>query len=175
MAPAPVRADTQAQTQARAPPSAQDLAAARQKLVGDLGRLSPAPSGGTLTTAAAAAVPVEPPRSAVEPLRPAEPAALPPPVPSAIAPEEVRKMLVRAGSLIGAGQIGSARALLELASRSRDPQALFALADTYNPKMLARWRAIGILGNEARALSLYRQAAEGGMVEASARLRELGQ
>lgn len=166
-APAPV------QVEVRAKPSEPELAAARQRLVDDMSRLKEAPSGGALTTAAAAAVPVEPPTPVVEPLRPAEPAALPPALP-AVAPEEVRKMLARAASLIRDGQIGSARALLELAARSRDPEAVLALADTYNPKMLARWRAIGILGNEARALSLYRQAAAEGMVEASARLRELG-
>lgn len=168
-APAPV------QVEVRAKPSEPELAAARQRLVEDMPRPNEPSSGGTLTTTAAAAVPVEPPKSVIEPLRPPEPVALPPPAPPAIAPEEVRKMLARAASLIRDGQIGSARALLELAARSRDPQAVFALAETYNPKMLARWRAIGIVGNEVRALSLYQQAAEGGMLEASARLRELGQ
>jgi hypothetical protein len=40
--------------------------------------------------------------------------------------------------------------------------------------MLARWRAIGISGDPTRALALYKQAADGGMAEAGARLRELG-
>jgi hypothetical protein len=83
-------------------------------------------------------------------------------------------MLARASFLVREGQIGSARALLELASRSQDPAVFLALADTYDPKVLARQHAVGISGDEARALALHKKAADGGVVEANARLTELG-
>jgi hypothetical protein len=119
------------------------------------------------------------PRAAVatataEPPKPPERALPPEPDVPAMSAAEVRRMLARAAALIREGQIGSARALLERAARSRDPATYLALADTYNPKMLARLHAIGIRGDEDRARTLYQQAADGGMTEANARLRELG-
>ena len=82
-------------------------------------------------------------------------------------------MLARASSLIREGQIASARSLLQLALRSNDPSVAFALAETYDPKTLARWRAIGITGDVERARVLYKQAADGGVAEAGARLADL--
>jgi hypothetical protein len=158
--PAPVRDEPRAQ------PVDQDPATARKKLVDDLPRLAVAP-------AAASTPPTVVANAAAEPSRAVEPSTPPPSLGPAMTADDVRKMLARAGALVREGQIGSARALLELATRSREPATYLALADTYNPKMLARWHAIGIAGDEARALALYRQAADGGMAEAGTRLREL--
>jgi TPR repeat protein len=82
-------------------------------------------------------------------------------------------MLTRASSLIREGQIASARSLLQLALRSNDPSVAFALAETYDPRTLARWRAIGITGDVERARALYKQAVDGGVAEAGARLGDL--
>jgi len=151
----------------RPPPAAQDFAAARQKVVGDLPRLAVEPAAVSTPPTVVATAVAEPPRPPEHAL-PAEPD-----VP-AMSAGEAGRMLARAAALVREGQIGSARALLELAARSRDPATYLALADTYNPKMLARWHAIGIPGDPARALSLYRQAADAVMTEANERLRQLG-
>lgn len=147
--------------------AAQDVAAARHKLVDDLPRLGVEPAAASTPPAVVANVAAEPPR-VTEPSVPPEPAG------PATSSGEIARMMARAAALVREGQIGSARALLELAARSRDPSVYLALADTYNPKMLARWHAIGISGDPTRALALYKQAADGGMTEAGARLRELG-
>jgi hypothetical protein len=160
-APAPARQEQAAR------PAEQNFSAARKKLVDDLPRLAVAPAAASTPPVVEANAAPEPQPRAVEPSAP--PSSLGPPM----SVEDARRMLARAGALVREGQIGSARALLELAARSRDPSVYVALADTYNPKMLARWHAIGIAGDEARALALYRQAADSGMAEASARLREL--
>ena len=80
--------------------------------------------------------------------------------------DDVKQMLMRATSLIREGQIASARSILEWALRSNDPNVAFALAETYDPKTLARWRAIGIVANPDRARALYKQALSGGVAEA---------
>ena len=190
-APLPVQRSLPVQQAPKRQPNAQDVAAARQRLVDDMARLKvdQAQAQEPVQTQAQAQAPAQmqaqmqvqapPPgmtTAALEPPRVDEPAVAPPPPPApGISFDEASRMMVRAASLVRQGQIGSARALLELATRSRDPQAYLALADTYNPRMLARWHAIGITGDEARALALYRQAAEGGITEANARLRELGE
>lgn len=150
-----------ARTEQRLQPATQDFAVARQKLVEDPPRLAVEPAAASTPQAVVATAVAEPPK---------------PPEPDvpAMSAGEAGRMLARAAALVREGQIGSARALLELAARSRDPATYFALADTYNPKMLARWHAIGIPGDRARALSLYQQAADAGMTEANERLRELG-
>jgi hypothetical protein len=159
--PAPVRDAPRAQ------PAGQDFATARQKLVEDLPRLGVEPAAAATPPAVVATAVAEPPK-------PPERSLPPEPVVPAMSAGEVGRMLARAAALVREGQIGSARALLELAARSRDPATYLALADTYNPKMLARWHAIGISGDEGRALALYQQAADAGMTQASARLHELG-
>jgi len=159
--PAPARAEQRLQ------PATQDFAAARQKPVADPPRLAVEPAAAATPQAVVATAVAEPPKPPERTLPPE------PDVP-AMSAGEAGRMLARAAALVREGQIGSARALLELAARSRDPATYLALADTYNPKMLARWHAIGIPGDPARALSLYQQAADAGMTEANARLRELG-
>ncbi|HTO59745.1 MAG TPA: hypothetical protein VMM15_00675 [Bradyrhizobium sp.] len=159
--PAPARAEQRLQ------PATQDFAAARQQLVEDLPRLAVAPAAASTPPAVVATAVAEPPK-------PPERALPPEPDVPAMSAGEAGRMLARAAALVREGQIGSARALLELAARSRDPATYLALADTYNPKMLARWHAIGIPGDRSRALSLYQQAADAGMAEANQRLRELG-
>jgi hypothetical protein len=52
-------------------------------------------------------------------------------------------------------------------------QALFALAETYDPNMLAAWGTIGMQGDVAKARELYTKALAGGLHEADARLKAL--
>jgi hypothetical protein len=133
-------------------------------------RLEPAAQDSATASTPPAAVAT----ATAEPPKPPERSLPPEPDVPVMSAGEVRRMLARAAALVREGQIGSARALLERAARSRDPATYLALADTYNPKMLARLHAIGIRGDEDRARTLYQLAADGGMTEANARLRELG-
>lgn len=173
-----------------AQPSDEEMAAAKRRLGDALLKMakptdtapsspaSPAPAAEPAPQAAApppqaaappqTAAPPPPPKVEARP----EPAA-PQPAQPTVSADDASKMLARASSLIREGQIASARSLLQLALRSNDPSVAFALAETYDPKTLARWRAIGIAGDVERARALYKQAADGGVAEASARLSDL--
>jgi hypothetical protein len=78
--------------------------------------------------------------------------------------------VARARGQIAVGDIAGARLLLEPAAAQDDMDALFALAETYDPLMLRRWRVIGPRPDEAMARTLYERAAKRGHAEAAARL-----
>lgn len=78
--------------------------------------------------------------------------------------------VARARGQIAVGDIAGARLLLEPAAAQDDMDALFALAETYDPQMLRRWRVIGPRPDEAMARTLYEKAAKRGHAEAAARL-----
>jgi hypothetical protein len=73
--------------------------------------------------------------------------------------------------LLGQGDIGSARIVLERAAETGNAQASFALAETYDPLVLRRWGAYGTLGDAAKARDLYAKAEAGGIKEASEQVR----
>lgn len=78
--------------------------------------------------------------------------------------------VARARTLLALGDIAGARLLLEPAAAQEDTEALFALAETYDPLMLTRWRVIGPRSDDAMARMLYERAAKRGHAEAAARL-----
>jgi len=82
-------------------------------------------------------------------------------------------LVARASVLLGQGDIGSARVVLERAAETGNPQASFALAETYDPLVLRRWGAYGTLGDPARARDLYAKAQAGGIKEARERFDAL--
>jgi len=86
---------------------------------------------------------------------------------------EVARLVARASVLLGQGDIGSARVVLERAAETGNPQASFALAETYDPLVLRRWGAYGTLGDPARARDLYAKAQAGGIKEARERFDAL--
>lgn len=86
---------------------------------------------------------------------------------------EVTEALKRARGLVERGDIAGARLLLEHAAAFKDPRAIMALGETYDPAMLARWGARGIRGDAAKARALYEKAAETGSTEARARMLAL--
>ena len=160
------------QTAAPAPPvssgapTAQDMEAAQKKLGDALLKLNMQPAG-----SAPANETLQTPRGR-EDGADAPPAPQPlaaPPAPT-VSADEVSRTLARASSFIREGQVASARALLERVLGSNDPSVAFALAETFDPKTLARWRAIGIAGDPARARELYKAALDGGIAEAKDRL-----
>jgi hypothetical protein len=176
-----------AQTPPAATPSAptdQDFVAAQRKLADALTRMNvkqqapdtknaeQAPAASAPDQSAASVQQTNPPPAATAP-PPQQTAKVEPPPQPVISADEVSRALVKASSLIREGQVSSARALLERAAQSNDPSVAFALAETWDPKTLARWKTIGIAGDVAKARALYKAALDGGVAEAQARLDAL--
>jgi hypothetical protein len=86
---------------------------------------------------------------------------------------EVARLVARASVLLGQGDIGSARIVLERAAETGNAQASFALAETYDPIVLRKWGAYGTLGDAAKARDLYARAQAGGIKEARERFDAL--
>jgi TPR repeat protein len=68
--------------------------------------------------------------------------------------------------------VGAARLLLERAAASNDAQAVFALAETYDPNMLQKWKIHGLKDHPEKAKALYETALANGVSEARLRLDE---
>jgi hypothetical protein len=95
------------------------------------------------------------------------------PKPEAANAVEVERLVARASVLLGQGDIGSARIVLERAADTGSAQASFALAETYDPRVLRRWGAYGTLGDPVKARDLYARAQAGGIKEAKERFDAL--
>ncbi|TKV77525.1 hypothetical protein FDV58_31290 [Bradyrhizobium elkanii] len=92
------------------------------------------------------------------------------------APEQAAEaggLVARASSLLRQGDIGAARLVLERAVEMGSAQASFALAETYDPLILAKWGTYGTRGDERRAQDLYAKANAAGVQEAKSRLEAL--
>ena len=85
-----------------------------------------------------------------------------------IGPEAAR-LLARASNLLGQGNIGAARIVLERAAEMGSVQASFMLAETYDPLVLSTWRTYGTRGDATKARELYAKAYAGGIQEAKVR------
>ena len=86
---------------------------------------------------------------------------------------EAAGLLARANALVGQGNIRAARDLLERAAETGSAQATFALAETYDPNVLATWRTLGTRGDVTKARNLYAKAYEGGIKAAKDRSHAL--
>ena len=82
---------------------------------------------------------------------------------------EAAGLLARAKALVGQGNIRAARDVLERAAETGSAQATFALAETYDPNVLATWRTRGTRGDATKARDLYARAYEGGIKAAKDR------
>jgi hypothetical protein len=119
-------------------------------------------------------------RASGEPARPPEPIAslamLKAPEPVA-RPEPVRHQvddrLSEAKQRIESGDVSGARDILSAAEGSAPGPISFALAETYDPNMLAAWGTRGAIADVARAKALYHKSLALGMVRAQARLEAL--
>ena len=87
---------------------------------------------------------------------------------------EIARQIAHATALLAQGNIGAARGFLERAVDVGSPDASFALAETYDPRVLARWGTYGTRGDLSKARELYEKAAAGGIEEARKRLKSLG-
>jgi hypothetical protein len=117
-------------------------------------------------------------RAAVEPPRPEPIAALP----VARAPEpatrqeparQVDDRLAEARQRIESGDVSGARDILSAAEGNAPGPVSFALAETYDPNMLAAWGTRGAIADVARAKALYHKSLVLGMARAQARLEAL--
>jgi len=86
---------------------------------------------------------------------------------------EVARLVARASVLLGQGDIGSARIVLERAAETGSAQASFTLAETYDPLILPKWGTYGTRGDAMKARDLYAKAQAGGIKEARERLDAL--
>ena len=82
---------------------------------------------------------------------------------------EAARLLARASALIGQGNIGAARIVLERAVETGSPQASFMLAETYDPLVLSTWKTYGTQGDVTKARELYAKALAGGIEQAKDR------
>jgi len=119
-------------------------------------------------------------RASAEPARPPEPMAsvamLKAPEPVA-RPEPVRHQvddrLAEAKQRIESGDVSGARDILSAAEGSAPGPISFALAETYDPNMLAAWGTRGAIADVPRAKALYHKSLALGMARAQARLEAL--
>ncbi len=108
----------------------------------------------------AAAVPVTAPLVAAPPARKLD-------------PDELATFLTRAKSLLAAGDIPSARLLLERAADAQDAGAALMLARTYDPDVLGTQDTRNITPDPAMARAWYQKAAQLGSTDAQRRLTQL--
>jgi curved DNA-binding protein CbpA len=102
--------------------------------------------------------------------RPTAPEVARPMAPETPSSPEPARLMARASLLLGQGNIGVARIVLERAAEMGSAPALFALAETYDPAVLSAWGPFGTQGDVGKAQELYAKAFAGGVREARDRL-----
>ena len=113
--------------------------------------------------------------------RPAPVEAKPPPQVPVIAtarlidPNKARidGLLGQAAQRIDSGDITGAREMLAGADNGGQGAVSFALAETYDPNMLAAWGTRGVAADAAKARELYHKAFDLGVTQAQKRLDAL--
>lgn len=148
---------------------------------------------GGKSTAAVAAVPDTQPTVAARQAEPSEATAALTPSPAApvveraapqkrvkaapkapnLSPEEESSMLQRASTILGEGDVASARLLLEHIARKGSGKGAMALAQTYDPAFLRSINTLGLRPNPEKAREWYQIAAELGEETARERLSAL--
>jgi hypothetical protein len=83
------------------------------------------------------------------------------------------QILAVAERFIATGDVLAARAMLQDRAGMGEPRALFALAETYDPHMLASWAAKDAEASVTYARFLYEAARRGGVAESQTRLEAL--
>jgi len=89
-------------------------------------------------------------------------------------PQAVR-LIARANLLLDQGNIGAARNMLDRAAELGSTEALFWLAETYDPLLLSARQTFGTQSDIAKARELYGKALAGGVSQAKVRLEALQQ
>jgi TPR repeat protein len=86
---------------------------------------------------------------------------------------DVANLLDAAQRFVSREDIPAARDALARAEFTGDPLAAFALAETYDPNMLAAWGVRGVSADPAKARALYSKAFAAGLTRAQTRLSGL--
>ena len=127
---------------------------------------------GTTPPSSATSGAAEPPPTALANPAPSVATVSPAPAP-ALGTDETRQFIARARAFLAKGDVSTARLFLERAADHGDAQGAFALAETYDPLALARWKARGVTADIGKARALYAQALGGGVADAGKRIAEL--
>jgi ATP-dependent protease ClpP protease subunit len=85
----------------------------------------------------------------------------------------VEEILPQAARLVSSGDVIGARDMLAAAEDGGQGPVTFALAETYDPNMLAAWGSRGVTSDVVRAKALYRKALVFGITKANMRLEAL--
>ena len=85
----------------------------------------------------------------------------------------IDELLAQSAQRIDSGDITGARQMLEGADDGGQGAVSFALAETYDPNMLAAWGTRGVTADAARARALYQKAFDLGVAQAEKRLDAL--
>ena len=96
-----------------------------------------------------------------------------PPAAEAREGPEATRLIARARTLLGQGNIGAARIVLDRAAETGSAVASFTLAETYDPVILSTWGTYGTRGDAMKARELYAKAHAGGILDAKDRLDRL--
>jgi hypothetical protein len=117
------------------------------------------------------------PALAPAPAQPAAPRPAPtraaPPRPPAGDADEVQLMLKQGQEFVAAGDLATARVVLRRAAQAGAAAAAFALAQTYDPMVLAKMRTRGVDPDAAEARRWYEMAQKLGSGEAARQLERL--
>jgi hypothetical protein len=97
--------------------------------------------------------------------------------PAAASPDDAdfAKLATKATEAIHMGDIAGARLVLEHAIAAGDTTAVYALAETYDPRVLAQLHVRGMTGDPDKARVLYEQALAKGITKAQAKLTAPGE
>jgi len=82
----------------------------------------------------------------------------------------IDSVLAQAAQRIDSGDIAGAREMLTGAGDGGQGEVSFALAETYDPDMLAAWGTRGVTADAAKARALYHKAFDLGVAQAEKRL-----
>jgi TPR repeat protein len=93
--------------------------------------------------------------------------------PRRLDPEEVAMLRKMGDDYIAAGDFVGARAVLERAADAGEASAAFAIASTYDPVVLARFKVRGLAPDIVKAEFWYERARELGSSEAPRRLQAM--
>lgn len=145
-----------AQTTQQAPPPVQTPSQVQQRVVAT-----------TVVTPTQKPAPVAPP---IEPV-----VAKAPPVVAKAPPPEVSwtKAIAEGKKRILAGDIAGGREILKPAVAADEPDAIMAMAETYDPNMLAAWGVRDVAADVQMARELYQKALSAGVHSARGRLQGL--
>ena len=86
---------------------------------------------------------------------------------------EVALLIKRGEDLVAAGDLSSARLLLQRAAEAGSAQAALELAETFDPNVLEKLRIKGLASDITQAIRWYQRAEQFGSAEASRQLQQL--